>query len=122
MSRTLDMIERVDHGTPAGFADGCKSRGGCPNHNSRKLLTCYEAARAHGRYYPLTKLELTTKITRAMVRLARRSDSVGLRDLLEAQTQDVPRVEYSVTAWGGLGSETSFQREGAAAAGLEEQP
>lgn len=120
MSHTLDMIERVDHGTPAGFADGCKSRGGCPNHHSRKLLTCYEAARAHGRYYPLTKLELTTEITRAMVRLARRSDSVGIRDLLEAQNQDVHRVEYSVTAWPGLGTEPPTRTTVPTGAGVEE--
>lgn len=111
MSRTLDMIERVDHGTPAGYIDGCKSRGGCPNHNSRKLLTCYEAVRAHGRYYPLTKLELTTEITRAMVRLARRSDSVGIRDLLEVQTETAQRVEYSVTARPGLGYDTGLEQQ-----------
>ena len=122
MSRILDMLERVDHGTPAGYIDGCKSRGGCPNHNSRKLLTCYEAARAHGRYYPLTKLELTIEITRAMVRLARRSDSVGIRDLLEAQSQDVQRGEYSVTAWPGLGAEGFARPTVAAGAGGEVQP
>lgn len=121
MSRTLDMIERVSHGTPAGFSDGCKSRGGCPNHNSRMLLTCYEAARAHGRYYPLTKLELTTEITRAMVKLARRSDSVGIGELLKKRTQDLEQVAFAVTAWPGLGTEHRPAPVPAGAA-LEEQP
>ena len=66
MSRTLDTLERAAHGTPAGYASGCRSRGGCPNHGSRKLLTCTEAARAHRHYYGLAHLDPNTVITRTM--------------------------------------------------------
>ncbi|MBG0716849.1 hypothetical protein G3N18_01945 [Microbacterium sp. 2C] len=87
MSKTLDMLERVEHGTPAGFLDGCKSRGGCPNHGSRTLTTCAEAARARQRHYVLSKLDLSVEITRAMIRLARRADFEGVLAIVAAAHQ-----------------------------------
>lgn len=87
MSKILDMLERVHHGTPAGFLDGCKSRGGCPNHGSRTLATCAEAAKAHRRHYVLSKLDLSTEITRPMIRLARRADREGVLAIVTAARQ-----------------------------------
>lgn len=66
MSRSLDVLERAIHGSPAGYAAGCRSKGGCPNHGSRRELTCVEAVRAHRHYYDLARLDETTIVTRAM--------------------------------------------------------
>jgi len=66
---TLDLIEKIAHGTPAGFTAGCRSRGACPNHRSRTQLTCVEANRARHRDFTLSKLDPETPITRAMTRL-----------------------------------------------------
>ncbi|MGO1629572.1 MAG: hypothetical protein ACTH07_05470 [Microbacterium sp.] len=71
MSRTLDMLERVVHGTPAGYTAGCRSKGGCPNAGARGQLSCVEAARAHRHYFTLAQLDASTVITRAMRRRAR---------------------------------------------------
>ena len=84
MSKILDMLERVQHGTPAGFLDGCKSRGGCPNHGSRTLATCAAAARARQRHYVLSKLDPSVEITRPMIRLARRADLEGVLAIVAA--------------------------------------
>lgn len=72
MSKTLDVLEKADHGTPAGFRVGCRSKGACPNHGSRSLLTCAEAARAHRHYYSLASLSMTTPITRRMLTAAKK--------------------------------------------------
>lgn len=71
MSKTLDILETAIHGTPSGFAVGCRSRGGCPNHGSRKLLTCADAARAHRHYHALATLPADEQITREMLRNAK---------------------------------------------------
>jgi len=86
MSHILDTLERVTHGTPAGFADGCKARGACPNHESRTLLTCADAERARLRNYDLGHLAPTEEITRHMIRLARRHDRDALAAIIAART------------------------------------
>ena len=53
MSKTLDILEAALHGTTAGYLAGCRSKGGCPNHGNRQLLTCTEAARARRHYFSL---------------------------------------------------------------------
>ena len=40
------VAERIVHGTPRGYELGCKSQGGCDNHDDPKLMTCADAARA----------------------------------------------------------------------------
>ncbi|MFJ2535794.1 hypothetical protein [Microbacterium maritypicum] len=72
MSKTLDVLEAAAHGTPAGFVDGCKSRGGCPNYLDREVLTCFLAHRAYAHYYLLREQGPEVPITRAMLRQAKR--------------------------------------------------
>lgn len=36
------------HGTPAGYRDGCRGNGGCPNHGT-ELMTCKEASTRYSR-------------------------------------------------------------------------
>jgi hypothetical protein len=72
MSRLLDQLESVVHGTPAGYKGGCRSRGGCPNHGSRTELTCVRAHRAWVHYYRLFEaLDADQPITKAMLRDAK---------------------------------------------------
>jgi hypothetical protein len=66
---TLDKIQNINHGTPAGYTAGCRSRGACPNHHSRSLLTCVDAARARRRDFALSKLDPNEPITRKMTRV-----------------------------------------------------
>jgi len=72
MSKTLDILEAAAHGTPSGYAAGCRSRGGCPNHGNRSLLTCEAAARAHAHYHSLAALPTSEPITHEMLRAAKR--------------------------------------------------
>ena len=73
MSKTLDILEAALHGTTAGYLAGCRSKGGCPNHGNRQLLTCTEAARARRHYFSLASLEETEPITRQVLRDAKNS-------------------------------------------------
>lgn len=65
---TRDRLEGVAHGTPAGYEAGCRSRGACPNHGSRRLLTCVDAARARCRDFHLACLDPEQPITKSMAR------------------------------------------------------
>jgi len=71
MSKTLDVLERADHGTASGYRAGCKSKGGCPNRGSRIELTCVRAHRAYVHYGTLHRLGPDTPITWAMLRAAK---------------------------------------------------
>ena len=71
MSKTLDALERATHGTPSGYHAGCKSRGGCPNYESRTHLTCVRAYKAWVHYHALHSLPPDTLITRNMLRNAK---------------------------------------------------
>lgn len=71
MSRTLDILERAEHGTPAGHLTGCKSRGGCPNYRHRELLTCTQAHRAFVHYFAFRGHDPQQQITRPMLRRAK---------------------------------------------------
>lgn len=63
---TIDKLAQVIHGSPAGYAAGCRSEGGCPNHGSRSLLTCVRAARARNSNFQLARLDPSTPISKAM--------------------------------------------------------
>jgi hypothetical protein len=41
-------IESVPHGTPAGYKDGCRSNGGCPNRGTTRM-TCLDASARYAR-------------------------------------------------------------------------
>ncbi len=71
MSRTLDILERAAHGTPAGHLTGCRSRGGCPNHRDREQLTCAQAYRASVHYFAFRNHDPHQPITRTMLRAAK---------------------------------------------------
>ena len=71
MSHLLEVLEHADHGSPAGYTAGCKSRGGCPNNGSRAHLTCQRAYRAWTHYWTLFSLPPHTQITRAMLQAAK---------------------------------------------------
>lgn len=38
-----EMRAHAIHGSPSGYDDGCRSRGGCPNQNHPTLMTCVDA-------------------------------------------------------------------------------
>ncbi|HWL78025.1 hypothetical protein [Microbacterium sp.] len=80
MSRTLDILERAQHGTTAGFKAGCRSKGGCPNHGIRGQLTCLEAARAQRHYFSLAVLAETDTITYAMLHVAKTNPFTPVRE------------------------------------------
>lgn len=44
------------HGSPAGYDDGCRSKGGCANDESSPLLTCTEAAQRRRGDFALSRL------------------------------------------------------------------
>jgi hypothetical protein len=71
VSRTLDILERAVHGTPAGFTGGCRSRGGCPHHRDRERLTCTQAYRAYVHYFLFRDHTPDQPITRTMLRHAK---------------------------------------------------
>lgn len=39
----LEMTADTIHGSPSGYDDGCRSRGGCPNQHHPTLMTCVDA-------------------------------------------------------------------------------
>jgi hypothetical protein len=72
MSATLECLSSpIRHGSPAGYRAGCRSEGGCPNHGSRELLTCSEAAIAYRGDFSLSKLPPDRAIPRAAIKLER---------------------------------------------------
>lgn len=68
MSTTLERLQQpIIHGSPAGYAQGCRSAGECANHGSSELLTCSEADRAHRGDYALSKLPADQPIPRSVL-------------------------------------------------------
>lgn len=59
------------HGSPAGFAQGCRSAGGCLHHGSAVYLTCKEAASARASDWGLSKLPMGQPILRAAIKIPR---------------------------------------------------
>ncbi len=55
----------IVHGSPAGFAAGCRSRGGCPHARSETTLTCVEASIARRRDYAYARLPATQVLPRS---------------------------------------------------------
>lgn len=72
MSKTLDILEKATHGSPAGYVTGCRSGGGCPNHGERGQLTCLQAYRAWNHYFTLQVRDPEVPITRADLHTAKR--------------------------------------------------
>lgn len=60
----------VLHGTPAGYAQGCRSRGGCQHHGSSVILTCVDAHIARHADFRLSRLPATTQVRRVVVTAA----------------------------------------------------
>ena len=56
--------EFPDHGTAAGYAAGCRSRGGCPHHQSKTFLTCVEADTARRADFAIARLPLHEPVRR----------------------------------------------------------
>lgn len=54
----------IIHGSPRGFAAGCRSHGGCPHHRSPVFLTCAEAALAHRSDYALGRTDAALPVRR----------------------------------------------------------
>lgn len=55
----------IVHGSPAGFAAGCRSRGGCPHAGSETTLTCVDASIARRRDYEFARLPATQVLPRS---------------------------------------------------------
>lgn len=56
----------VPHGTIFGFRQGCRSRGGCPHHQSPILLTCQEAATARRSDYRVAQMSANEPVPRKL--------------------------------------------------------
>lgn len=50
------MSGHIPHGSPQGYALGCRSRGGCQHHGSQRFLTCVEASIARRREHTFAAL------------------------------------------------------------------
>lgn len=59
------MSSVITHGSPAGFADGCRTRAMCPNGDLSPWLSCAEASVQRRSDYRLWKLPLDQPIPRA---------------------------------------------------------
>lgn len=59
------------HGSPAGYQAGCRSRGGCAHHGSTAVLTCAEAYIAHRGDQTVGQLPAGTPISRDPAERAR---------------------------------------------------
>lgn len=66
-----NIARQIIHGTPRGYEQGCKSQGGCPNHESKTLMTCADAARAIRSDWTLHKLPQDEPFPKRAHRLAR---------------------------------------------------
>lgn len=60
----------VLHGTPEGYAQGCRSRGGCQHHGSSEILTCVDAHIARQADFRLSRLPATTRLRRVVLTAA----------------------------------------------------
>lgn len=60
----------VLHGTPAGYARGCRSRGGCQHHGSPDFLTCVDAHIARQADFRLSRLPTTVQVRRVVFQAA----------------------------------------------------
>lgn len=63
--------QRITHGSPEGYRLGCRTQGGCANHNDRELLTCADAHRAAHADWSLGRRPADQAITKADVALNR---------------------------------------------------
>lgn len=59
------------HGSPAGFAAGCRSKGGCRWHRSAVWLTCVEAAAARAGDAQVARIEDRARLPRDASKLPR---------------------------------------------------
>lgn len=57
-------VDHAPHGSPAGFHNGCRSRGGCANGADSALLSCAEAFIARRADYSLARLPLSRPLPR----------------------------------------------------------
>lgn len=58
------MTGRISHGSPAGFADGCRTRSSCPNGELSPWLSCAEASVRRRSDYRMWQLPLDQPIPR----------------------------------------------------------
>jgi hypothetical protein len=59
-----ETLATLAHGSAAGYDLGCRSAGGCPNHDSAEWLTCREADTARRSDYALSRLPADAPIPR----------------------------------------------------------
>lgn len=64
MTEGLSAVRDLAHGTELAFRAGCRSRGGCVNRDSARLLTCAEAVVARRSDYHLGKLPMEQAVPR----------------------------------------------------------
>lgn len=57
------------HGTEQGYLAGCRSRGGCPHHDSRDVATCAEAHIVRRSVYSVSRLPIDEPVRRSLFEL-----------------------------------------------------
>lgn len=67
------------HGSPQGYRDGCRSKGGCPHAGSNTYLTCVEAHTRRQGDFAAAKLPVAQPLPRraTVARSSREADSAG---------------------------------------------
>lgn len=63
---STEMRAHTIHGSPSGYTDGCRSRGGCPNQDHPTLMTCVDANAAARSDWQLAHQPRTQPIPRAI--------------------------------------------------------
>lgn len=70
-----DLPATIVHGSPEGYDLGCRSKGGCANHNHPTLMTCIAAHRAASADWSIGKLPRNQPIPKNARRLRHSSTS-----------------------------------------------
>ncbi|WP_431522704.1 helix-turn-helix domain-containing protein [Microbacterium yannicii] len=84
--------EDVAHGTALGFRAGCRSRGGCPLHQSATLLTCVEAEFARRGDYAIARLPIDEPVARVKAVATPQSSRVQERPRERRESMRNPRT------------------------------